>query len=78
MAALAGASGARSWLQAQHASWLTRRRMRIATVGIFTAATLGATVGLKGSSPPADHPGTHAPPAQTAPAGATAAEPPVR
>jgi hypothetical protein len=55
MAAMAGASGARSWLQAQHHSWLTERRMKAATAGIFVAATLGSTVALKGSSPPARH-----------------------
>jgi hypothetical protein len=61
MAAMAGASGARSWLQAQHHSWLTDRRIKAATAGIFVAATLGSTVALKGSSP-AVHPGqTQAP-----------------
>ena len=55
MAAMAGASGARSWLQAQHHSWLTERRMKAATAGIFVAATLVSTVALKGSSPPAHH-----------------------
>jgi hypothetical protein len=53
MAAMAGASGARSWLQAQHQSWLTERRVKAATAGIFVAATLGSTVALKGSTPPA-------------------------
>jgi hypothetical protein len=51
MAAMAGASGARSWLQAQHQSWMTERRIKAATAGIFVAATLGSTVALKGSSP---------------------------
>jgi hypothetical protein len=55
MAAMAGATGARSWLQAQHQSWLTERRVKAATAGIFVAATLGSTVALKGSSPPAHH-----------------------
>jgi hypothetical protein len=55
MVAMAGASGARSWLQAQHRSWLTERRARAATAGIFVAATLGSTVALKGSAPPAHH-----------------------
>jgi hypothetical protein len=58
---MAGASGARSWLQAQHSTWLTERRMKAATAGIFVAATLGSTVALKGSTPPAHHP--PAPPA---------------
>jgi hypothetical protein len=56
MAAMAGASGARSWLQAHHETWLTPRRMKVATASIFTAAALGSTVGLSGSSPPS-HPG---------------------
>jgi hypothetical protein len=56
MAAMAGASGARSWLQTRHETWLTERRMKAATAGIFVAATLGSTVALKGSTPPAHHP----------------------
>jgi hypothetical protein len=55
MVAMAGASGASAWLQAQHRSWLTERRVRAATAGIFVAATLGSTVALKGSAPPAHH-----------------------
>jgi hypothetical protein len=69
MAAMAGASGARAWLQARHETWLTPRRMKIATVGIFTAAALGSTVGLKGTTPPPDQPQgqpSPAPPAQQA------------
>jgi hypothetical protein len=62
MAAMAGATGARSWLQNQHATWLTERRMRAATAGIFVAATLGSTVFLKGSTP-ADHQPAPRPPA---------------
>jgi Na+/glutamate symporter len=50
MAAMTGASGARSWLQSRHSSWLTPRRMKLATVGIFTAAVLGSSVALSGSS----------------------------
>jgi hypothetical protein len=61
MAAMAGATGARSWLQSRHDTWLTERRMKAATAGIFVAATLGSTVALKGSSPPAHHPAPPAP-----------------
>jgi hypothetical protein len=61
MAAMAGASGARSWLQGQHQSWLTERRIKAATAGIFVAATLGSTVALKGSSPPVHHAQSPAP-----------------
>jgi hypothetical protein len=55
MTAAVGATGARSWLQAQHASWLTERRLKIATVSIFSAAVLASTVTLSGSTPPAHH-----------------------
>jgi hypothetical protein len=61
MAAMAGASGARSWLQTRHETWLTERRMKAATAGIFVAATLGSTVALKGSTPPEHHPAPAAP-----------------
>jgi hypothetical protein len=53
MAAAAGASGARSWLQAQHRTWLTPRRLRAATVALFVAAFGISSVGLGGSSQPA-------------------------
>ena len=56
MAAMAGASGARSWLQAHHETWLTERRLKAATAGIFVAATLGSTVALQGSTPPTHDP----------------------
>ena len=52
---MAGASGARSWLQAQHITWLNERRMKQATVGVFVAAALGSTVTLSGSSMPPPH-----------------------
>ena len=51
MAAMAGASGARSWLQAQHATWLTPKRMRTATITLFTAAAIGSSVTISGSTP---------------------------
>jgi hypothetical protein len=52
IAAMAGASGARSWLQTRHTTWLTPRRMRAATVTLFLAATGVSSVGLSGSSTP--------------------------
>jgi hypothetical protein len=52
MAATAGASGARAWLQAQHLTWLTPRRMRAATLGLVTAAVVVSSVGVKGSTAP--------------------------
>jgi hypothetical protein len=51
MAAMAGASGARSWLQTRHTTWLTPRRMKVATVGLFTAAAIGSSVTVSGSTP---------------------------
>jgi hypothetical protein len=52
MAALAGASGARSWLQAHHLGWLTPKRLRVATIALFVVATLVSSVGLSGSTKP--------------------------
>ncbi len=53
MAAAAGASGTRSWLQAQHVTWLTPQRLRAATVALFVAAFGFSSVTLSGSTPPA-------------------------
>jgi hypothetical protein len=64
IAAMAGASGARSWLQAHHETWLTPRRMKVATASIFTAAAIGSSVAIKGSTPPSDSAQHHAAPAQ--------------
>ncbi len=52
MTAMAGASGARAWLQSQGWTWLTPRRLRRATIGLFVVATLVSTVGLSGSTKP--------------------------
>jgi hypothetical protein len=52
MAAAAGATGVRSWLQARHMTWLTPRRMRAATIALFVAAFGVSSVGLSGSTPP--------------------------
>ena len=54
MAAASAASGARSWLSAGDVSWLTPRRLRGVTVAIMIAARLVATVGMSGSTAPAD------------------------
>jgi hypothetical protein len=51
MAAATGATGARTWLQNSHATWLTPRRMRVATIGAMSAALAVSTVGLSGSTP---------------------------
>ncbi|MCW3066140.1 MAG: hypothetical protein JWN32_3312 [Solirubrobacterales bacterium] len=55
MTAAAGATGARSWLQAQHVTWLTPRRMRAVTVGLCVAALGVSSIGLSGSGASAHH-----------------------
>jgi len=50
MAAAAGASGARSWLQAQHATWLTPRVLRAVTIALFAAAFVFSSITLSGST----------------------------
>jgi hypothetical protein len=59
MAAATGATGARTWLQNSHATWLTPRRMKVATVGVMSAAFAVSTVGLSGSTPPSHHSTAH-------------------
>lgn len=49
MAAMAGASGVRSWLAAHHLTWLTPRRLKLATAALFAAAVVVSSVGLSGS-----------------------------
>ena len=57
MAAAAGASGVRAWLQNHHMTWLTPKRLKMVTVALFVAAFGVSTIGLSGSSkPPAKHP----------------------
>jgi hypothetical protein len=53
MAAAAGASGARSWLQARHLTWLTPQRLKFATIILFVAAFAVSSVGISGSTAPA-------------------------
>jgi hypothetical protein len=52
---MTGASATRSWLQAQHITWLTPERMKVATVALFTAAAIGSSATLGGSSAPQHH-----------------------
>jgi hypothetical protein len=49
MAAAAGATGLRSWLRLHAAPWLTPRRLRAITLGLFAAALVVSSVGLGGS-----------------------------
>jgi hypothetical protein len=63
MAAAAGASGARAWLQTRGWAWLTPRRLRRVTIGVCAAALAVSTVGFSGSSRTADGASRHAVPA---------------
>jgi hypothetical protein len=67
MTAAAGATGARTWLQNSHATWLTPRRMRAATIGVMTVAFGVSTVGLSGSTPAPHTSAHHATPAKSTP-----------
>jgi hypothetical protein len=42
MTSMAAASGTRSWLAQRRADWLTPRRMRYLTIGLFAIAILVA------------------------------------
>ena len=55
MAAAAGASGARSWLQAQHMTWLTPRVLRAMTIALFVVAFGFSSITLSGSAPSQHH-----------------------
>jgi hypothetical protein len=52
MAAAAGATGVRSWLQTRHLTWLTPRRLRAVTIAVMILAFGVSTVGLGGASQP--------------------------
>jgi hypothetical protein len=52
MAAATGATGVRSWLQAQHITWLTPRRLRGATLTLVAAAFGFSSITLSGSTAP--------------------------
>ena len=65
IAAAAGASGAKAWLQAHHMTWLTEARMRAATLLLVIAMLIVSSVAFSGTSKP-DHGGAHTPqPAQS-------------
>jgi hypothetical protein len=53
MSAMAGAGGLRAWLQTRGWAFVTPQRLRRVTIGAFVAATLVSTIGLSGSSKPA-------------------------
>ena len=60
MTAAAGATGARSWLQAHH---ISPRALRATTIALFVAAFGISSVGLSGSTPAHAKPAAHAQPA---------------
>jgi hypothetical protein len=59
MAAAAGATGVRTWLQTHHFAWLTPRRLRRLTVAAIVAAGLVSTIGLSGSTSSSPQAGAH-------------------
>ena len=61
MAAATGATGARTWLQNSHATWLTPKRLKVATIGVMSAALAVSTIGLSGSTPSPHNAAGHAP-----------------
>ena len=65
MAATAGASGVRAWLQTQHLTWLTPKRMKAVTITLVIAAFAISSVGISSSTPPPKHP--HPPAAVSSP-----------
>ena len=60
MAAMTGATGARSWLQSHHLTWLTEKRLRRGTIALFVAAFGFSSIGLSGSTAPVRPAGHHA------------------
>jgi hypothetical protein len=52
MAATAGASGVRAWLQTRHLTWLTPKRMKAVTIALVVAAFAISSVGISSSTPP--------------------------
>jgi hypothetical protein len=60
VAAAAGASGVRAWLQAHHMTWLTPARMRTATIALFVVALAISTIALSGTTKPPEQSASHA------------------
>jgi len=61
MSAMAGATGARSWLQTHNMSWLTQERLKRITVALFVVAFALSSVMIGGSAAPVAHAAAHAP-----------------
>jgi hypothetical protein len=45
----AGVTGTRAWLNAKGFSWMTPRRMRVATLSLIVAGLIGSAVGFHGA-----------------------------
>jgi hypothetical protein len=60
MSAMAGATGARSWLQTHNISWLTPERLKRITIALFVVAFVLSSVMISGSSAPVAHAASHA------------------
>jgi len=54
IAAAAGASGIKAWLQAHHMTWLTEARMRAVTIALLIAMLALSSIGFSGTTKP-DH-----------------------
>jgi hypothetical protein len=60
MSAMAGATGARSWLQTHNMSWLTPERLKRITIALFVVAFAFSSVMIGGSAAPVAHAASHA------------------
>jgi hypothetical protein len=47
--AAAGVTGTRAWLATKGLTWMTPRRMRVATVSLIVAGFIGSAVGFHGN-----------------------------
>jgi hypothetical protein len=54
IAAAAGASGVKAWLQAHHLTWLNEARMRAVTIGLLVAMLAVSGIAFSGTTKP-DH-----------------------
>lgn len=61
IAAAAGASGVKAWLQAHHLTWLNEARMRAVTIGLLVAMLAVSGIAFSGTTKPEHAPD---PPAQ--------------
>jgi hypothetical protein len=52
IAAAAGASGVKAWLQAHHMTWLTEARMRAVTIALAIAMLAVSSIAFSGSTKP--------------------------